>query len=395
MATFALSTVMVQNLYASIHLSAPPFTTLKKSSTYLLILLLALLHSCSPEETDSQVFKVEKAPLDQIALSEYFKVVSVDAIDEGNEDLITDVSKVKYQDSLVYILDRFDGKKISVYNHITGSFLHNIGHQGEGPGGYDIPYDFYVDEGSKTISVLTAGKILKYSSENGKYFDQTPLDLPAVRFIKLHNGHWLFILGRGTKYQVLITDDSFNVIKRHLPRLRMHNMLAWEPIITTDGNRTLIVRNFDNHIYEVTEDNELEVFLQLDFGDNPIPEEDKNTLSKSSEINAKYPKTALLRRNFYASTAHYFFVYQKNKRYKVVAHSLSSNDYINFDVLDVNNDLLLKKGGSFPSIIGMDDKGSLISYVRSNIKQSNDGRIIIDENRNQEALTLIRFKPNF
>ena len=78
-----------------------------------------------------------------------------------------------------------------------------------------------------------------------------------------------------------------------------------------------------------------------------------------------------------------------------MAHSLSSNDYINFDVLDVNNDLLLKKGGSFPSIIGMDDKGSLISYVRSNIKQSNDGRIIIDENRNQEALTLIRFKPNF
>ena len=368
---------------------------MRHNAIYISIALFSLLFACQQKESSPNVFNIEKDPLDKINMSEFFEVVSVDAIDEGNEDLITEVYKVKYRGPLVYLLDRFDGKKISVYNHESGEFLYSIGYSGEGPGGFSIPYDFYIDEDTKSVKVLSVGKILNYSLENGEYIDQEFITLPAVRFSRLSNGNWLFFLGRSSDFQVAVTDSSYEVLRSHLPRFRMHNMLAWETIITTDDNKTLIVRNFDNQVYEVTEDNELATFVQLDFGDEPIPDEEKDEVSKSSEISAKYADVALLRRTFYASTNYLMFVYQQNGKYNVVVRNLKSNDYISFDGRDVNNDLLLDQDSNFPLIIGMDSEGNFISRVRSNIRQSSDGSIVPDESRNSEALTLIRLKPKF
>ena len=361
----------------------------------LLFAIVFATSSCKPEKPNSNVFKIASSKSVNTNLSEYFEVVSVEAIDEGRTDFISDIYKVRYFNSQVYLLDRFSDKKISVYNYITGDFLHNIGHSGEGPGGFIYPYDLYIDEDDGIIRVLTSGRILNYRLDNAQYIDQTPIDFPAVRFSQLNNGNWLFVLGGGSDYQTIITDNSYHPVRSHLPRLRMHNMLAWEPIIQTEDNRTLVVRNYDNNIYEITDDNELDTLICLDFGDPPITKEEKNSISKASEIAAKYSNMALLRRNFYLSKDYCLFVYQKNGEHNVVVKNLSSNEYISFNVKEVNNDLLLEADRKFPVILGMDNEGNFITQIRSNLKQSSDGSLVLDRDRNDEALTLIRFKPKF
>jgi hypothetical protein len=372
----------------------PKVTTRKTYYLYLLAVTLTSV-SCQSENSTSEVFKIDSNKSERINLSEYFEIVSVEAIDEGRTDFITDIYKVRYFDSKVYLLDRFSDKKISVYNYVTGEFLHNVGYIGEGPGGFTYPYDLYIDEEAGILRVLTTGRILNYRLDNAQYIDQIRIDFPAVRFSKLNNGNWLFVLGRGSDYQTIITDDSYRTLRSHLPRLRMHNMLAWEPIVLTEDNRTLIVRNFDNKIYEINDENELDTIIRLEFGDRLIPEEEKKLISQPSSIATKYSNIALLRRNFYLSKDYCLFVYQKNGKYNVVVKNLSSNEYISFDGQDVNNDMLLVADNKFPLILGMDDEGNFITRVRSNITQSSDGSFTSDNSRNNEALTLIRFKPKF
>ncbi len=57
--------------------------------------------------------------------------------------------------------------------------------------------------------------------------------------------------------------------------------------------------------------------------------------------------------------------------------------------------MLLVADNKFPLILGMDDEGNFITRVRSNIMQSSEGSFTLDNSRNNEALTLIRFKPKF
>lgn len=366
------------------------------SIQYLLLFAIVFAtSSCKSEKSSSNVFKIASSKSASTNLSEYFEVVSVETIDEGRTDFISDIYKVRYFNSRVYLLDRFSEKKISVYNYVTGDFLHNVGHSGEGPGGFTYPYDLFIDEEEGVIRVLTSGRILNYRLDNAQYINQTLIDFPAVRFSKLNNGNWLFVLGGSSDYQTIIADNSYHLVRSHLPRLRMHNMLAWEPIIHTEDNRTLVVRNYDNNVYEITDENELDTIIRLDFGDRSISEEEKNSISNANEIATKNSNTALLRRNFYLSKDYCLFAYQKNGEHNLVVKNLSSNEYISFNTQDVNNDLFLEADNKFPLILGMDNKGDFITRVRSNIKRLSDSSFVLDSERNDEALTLIRFKPKF
>ena len=367
-----------------------------KSCIYCVIILVSVL-SCSSnqDKLDVMSYSINDFNLEKNKLSDFFEVTHVDPINEGTVDFISEVHKVKYYDSLIYILDRFSDKKISVYNSLTGKFEYNIGFNGEGPGGFDFPYDFYIDDVNGLIKVLTVGKILNYKISTGEYLGQELIEFPATRFTKIKNGNWLFILGGGSPFQVIITDESYKTLKSHMPRFRIHNMLPWEAILTTQNKETLIVRNFDNSIYKVNDNNEIEPFVKLEFGDQALTDEEKLSVQNSRDVNRLFGDRALLRRNFYLTKSHCLFVYQKEGKYILVVKNLKSGEYVSFDGLDTDNDLLLEEDNKFPLVIGMDFNGNFITRIRSNIKINDSGHFEIDNSRASEALTLIRFKPTF
>lgn len=343
---------------------------------------------------DVHVFEDESLNTDYLTSS--FDVVSIDDLDEGTTDFISGVYKIQYFDGKIFILDRCDGKKISVYAEKDGAFLFNIGQSGDSPDSYNFPYDFYLDKKNGVCKVLTAGAILNFDLSDGSFLERESLNLAAVRFSELNNGKWIFTLGVGEAHEVCLTDSKYQVINQFLPRIKMHSLLPWESIIEVPTEDPIYMRNYDNTIYRITENNELAPSIKISFdGQKEIPLTEKEKITKPSEVLTEFQDKKLLRKSFFKLSEYMVFVYVEGKHYTVVVKNLKTDEVRFFDGLktDKNN---ITFEITFPSMIGIDDKENLIAITRRNLKLDSDGNVYEDLNEDtNESLKLIRFRPAF
>lgn len=343
---------------------------------------------------DVHVFEDESLNTDYLTSS--FDVVSIDDLDEGTTDFISGVYKIQYFDGKIFILDRWDGKKISVYAEQDGAFLFNIGQSGDSPDSYSFPYDFYLDKKNGVCKVLTAGAILNFDLSDGSFLERESLNLAAVRFSKLNNGNWIFTLGVGEAHEVSLTDSKYQVINQFLPRIKMHSLLPWESIIEVPAEDPIYMRNYDNTIYRISENNELAPSIKISFvGQKEIPLTEKEEITKPSEVLTEFQDKKLLRKSFFKLSEYIVFVYVEGKNYTVVVKNLKTDEVRFFDGLKTDkNNITLET--TFPSMIGIDDKENLIAITRRNLKLDSDGKVYEDLNEDtNESLKLIRFRPAF
>jgi hypothetical protein len=176
-----------------------------------LLCFLCVLTGCVHKATDNageEIFFDEKAELrDAVPSYEFIP------LETGSDNLIGKIDRVKIVDERIFILDNDITKSVQVYT-IHGKFISHIGRQGNGPGEYVEPYDFWIDKSSQTIWVFDArsDRLIAYDLNTYQHlFSKKTLDR-AITWMPMADGNyaWWTFMGYekdGQLYSVVVTDS--------------------------------------------------------------------------------------------------------------------------------------------------------------------------------------------
>lgn len=200
----------------------------------------------------------------------------------SNSSLITSYSKVKSFSDTLFIFDKsISGQSIKAFN-FNGDFLFKIDNQGYGPNEYQGIVDFYIDEQSKHIGILSRSQIYLYNF-SGAFIKKINLRNYNIQKIECKGGRiyaW--------KCPSCISQNCFSLAVFDLDgRLIYEDYPVNKRILNYPFNKAnyfsinsdgvyLNLLNSDT-IYRVDEHHVSPVFA-LDFGKYSIPESDLNKL---------------------------------------------------------------------------------------------------------------------
>lgn len=115
----------------------------------LLFVLLLLGISCSDRNsvtshsTESALHLNPEKTAD-VKLSSFINSIKFTELSTGGDNFFATVDKLLIAENKVFILDKYQALTLFVYN-LEGEFLYKIDNYGRGPGEYEAPSDFAID----------------------------------------------------------------------------------------------------------------------------------------------------------------------------------------------------------------------------------------------------------
>ena len=99
------------------------------------------------------------------------RIKKVIPLEMREESVFQMIDKIKFKNDSIFIFDAFGTRKIFVFDK-SGQFITTIGSKGKGPGEYNLPNDFHVnDDGSVMVLASIRNKLIKYSV-SGKFLEE-------------------------------------------------------------------------------------------------------------------------------------------------------------------------------------------------------------------------------
>src|SRR5690606_11517088 len=135
------------------------------------------------------------------------------------DNFFATVDKLLIADNKVFILDKYQALTLFVYN-LEGEFIYKIDNYGRGPGEYEAPSDFAIDNQRKRIILydLAGIKLVEYNINDGSFIEEKRLDFIPSTFTKTTTGYTFFnnnsVDGK-SEYNVIITDNNLKVVNRY------------------------------------------------------------------------------------------------------------------------------------------------------------------------------------
>ncbi len=320
----------------------------------IILFLIIIFYSCNKNSTENTI-DINTSDI-SYDFSENFEVVNTVCLENDNRSILYSIDKIeKYEDKL-FILNRFSNKEILVFD-LKGTYLHNIGFSGEGPGGFGTPYDFNIVQDK--IEVLTEGRIITYSI-NGTYLSSKRLALPAVRFLKISN-NYAFVLGKKNK-QLFITDENFKIINSFLEYSEFHSILPFSSFSNTDG-QNLFIRNLDNTIYSI-ENDKIYKYSEFIFDKQAnLSDADKSKIkiNGSTRFLNKVSDKKIIYKYYFENQKLTVFSYLYNNSFYLVLRNKQTKKYKIINIDKTKN--IYKNIKTFPVPVYLNENGNLICYV--------------------------------
>jgi hypothetical protein len=143
-----------------------------------LLLLCFLLAGCKQNvKEDSNavyIIDVDNQPTTSgVKFSSIFKNFKLVPLETNEECLIGTITKITVFQDTIYVLDNFIAKALYVFD-MNGKFIRSIGSRGQGPGEYNRPKDFAIDEKNQQIQLLDISRVITYDMQ-GKFIKNTSL----------------------------------------------------------------------------------------------------------------------------------------------------------------------------------------------------------------------------
>ncbi len=270
-------------------------------------------------------------------------------LDTTGRDFLGFIDKILIKDSILFALDRFQKKQIYAFNSKNGKFLFNVGKFGDGPGSYEIPYDFIATEKGNKIEVLDVNKIHYYNSVNGEYIESRNFPFSAVRFIQYAGGYGF--AGGGNEANLFTTDKEFNLQMSYFP-FKIKNAIKPYNVFQKTGSSILFQLNFENTIYEVTE-NSVIPYWKIDFGQSGSFKEP--LLNSPAEVASKYRNKKLVAYTFFESNEFILFAYIYHEKPFFAIYSKTTQNKKIIDVSTTVNDLTVETPFPFFLYSGIDN----------------------------------------
>ncbi|MCD6564790.1 MAG: 6-bladed beta-propeller [Bacteroidales bacterium] len=177
----------------------------------------------------------------------------------------------------------FDETKIVVFD-LQGNYLIDFGIKGRGPGEMVWPTDFVVDSLQNTVEILSRGdwKINQYSLLTGEFIGEYRIGLRANNLYKRNPDRYIF-------YGEATNSSNKNVLNNLIFYSISDSMLSATLTVplflssfrgnsnnsfSTVKDGVLFMRQLDNNIYCIGDDNEVEIKFRINYGDQNIPMEE-------------------------------------------------------------------------------------------------------------------------
>ena len=250
----------------------------------LFLYLLTLSCSTKDHETVIDTIPVASTPIEKgLVFSEVVADYELVKLEDSENSLVGTIDKLDYHKGRYYLLERFDNSQVSVFDK-SGKFLFKIGGTGQGPGEFEYPYDFYIDDDSSEILVLALGKINYYSLKDGVYLRDQKISIPGTRFSKIGD-HFVFVCGRDED-RVVITNERSQKIDGFFEKNVRNEIKPLESFHKL-SDKLLYHMILSDTIYEVT-GNEIAPSRVIDFGKYAFSEKELSGLP--SAIQASLPE---------------------------------------------------------------------------------------------------------
>jgi len=257
--------------------------------------VLLLLCSCNqqiqkkfPNHKDYHVLHVS---LDETktSLFDIFEKVELIPLETCNEALIKVIRKILYYNNVYYVFDEKLGS-LFLFDQ-NGKFINKIHRIGQGPGEYQLIYDFFVDTLQSQIGMLSPyGSVLYYSIQ-GDFIKKInlPPPPPSYLYVELLRDN-ICLFWTAPAFPPLVDEDALTFVSMDtgektggLRYEEHHALWMWNGHVLHRDNKenVFLTRGFSNDVFIITP-NGIQIAYTWDFG-NRNNNMDKIKLSNSVE----------------------------------------------------------------------------------------------------------------
>lgn len=222
-------------------------------------------------------------------------------LEESPLALIGDIDKIIFNDSLIYIIDRYVNNSLQIYS-ISGEFIHAFKPTGEGPKELQSIDDFDVDEHGIYIYDNTSVKFHQYTHDF-TLVEEWKIPLRASTFRKIGEKKWLFSIISDPnnhlygfeKSDLILWDQSTNEMYGFESPFFDHNSSDFTPrdILRNNNGMISAMLRYHPEIYQWNPKNQsLETEITFDLGPLGLTKQDFQKIGpdfiKDRENDKKY-----------------------------------------------------------------------------------------------------------
>lgn len=245
--------------------------------TLYITFIFAILSSCSKHSSVMSEDKALDIDCSEITnevfkLSEIASSFSIIPLETNDTCLIGGVSKLKFYNDKILILDKILSARLFVFNK-EGKYLFDIGRRGTGPDEYLQINDFSIDKKNSIIYVLCDKKKVFSYSLSGQYRGRTDVDFFADA-MEYKDNRFYFVCDRMNRGNLIVTDMNGTIEYEDFPNEQMGDnlLILIHPFLQRDST-LLYTRYLDNNIYEIHLDTS-KVAYKVNFGKDEIAFDD-------------------------------------------------------------------------------------------------------------------------
>lgn len=125
----------------------------------------------------------------RLYLSDIVDTICGIKLETTETSVIGTIDKIRIKNALIYVLDRYKTHLLKVFN-IKGTYISTIGRNGNGPGEYVEPTDFYVDNKKIIIYDQFQSKLLYFNLE-GRFLYERSLPFTFLQFYQFSQNQYL------------------------------------------------------------------------------------------------------------------------------------------------------------------------------------------------------------
>ena len=246
---------------------------MKIRKTFLFGLLAGMLWACTPEvQNDIQLLSVDLNP-SEVPFGELFSKMELIPLETTDSCLLMRVDKIVAFENRLYV---FDGQRPALYEFDEeGRFVRQISRKGNGPGEYQLVYDFMIDRDRRSIYLLSPYGFVGRYGLDGSFIRQDRLPTKpnyyAVSSLDTENLVLWSCVREDEDGLSVVRKDSLNMVRGFWRNDRILDMGCLQPFYEYAG-KVYFASGYQNVVYELGREC-MKPAYSWDFGKEGISEQ--------------------------------------------------------------------------------------------------------------------------
>lgn len=222
-------------------------------SMHLIIGVIMFFSACSSKENSTGDISIKTIPIatsseDKQTFSQLVDSISFVALETTNQSLIGRITKLRFKDSRIYVLDKHQSNCLFVFG-TDGHYLFKIDESGKGPGEFIEASGFCITEDHEIIINDFSGKKILFYNYEGEFLREFHTDFHPSDIAHLGQGLLALTSYYPSKRLIIMGIDGQMIRKEFDGEPRISHVYTNE-LITAEG-KVYFREYFDDTIFQI------------------------------------------------------------------------------------------------------------------------------------------------